>query len=115
MLDTVTATEREVIRYKKMNDALIKSQKSLREREAELLCKQERARRMCAEQISELEQQIMDLTFYSSTQLKVQSSPLRDEISEGVVMMPQQQQSTPTASSNSSGGCGKKKKVKKKH
>ena len=73
---------------RKNNEILIKEQKKLREHVEQLNNSEEETKRKCEEEVNELEQQIRDLCFYTKMKNQVASSPLRDELEGGSVVMP---------------------------
>ena len=95
---------------KKKNEILIKEQKILREHVEQLNNSEEETKRKCEEEVNELEQQIRDLCFYTKMKNQVASSPMRDELEGGSVVMPasisfpvSQSQSSSSSSSSQSG------------
>mmetsp|Transcript_19829 Transcript_19829/g.28348 ORF Transcript_19829/g.28348 Transcript_19829/m.28348 type:complete len:562 (+) Transcript_19829:136-1821(+) len=108
VLESVREVDVDVRRMKKTNDAAISSIKQHKLREAEFTEKEQEIRRDCSEQVVELENQIKDLAFYSSTKSKLEFSPMKEEILGGVLMTTQSVVKNSTTSNNNSNNNGKK-------
>ena len=85
LLKEIEAQSRAV---RKQNEILIREQKILRDRVQELNHSEEIIKRKCEEEVSELEQQIRDLCFYTKMKNQVASSPLKAELEGGSVVVP---------------------------
>lgn len=73
---------------RRLNETLIREQKVLRDRVEVLNRSEEETKRQCEEQVSELEQQIRDLCFYTKMKNQVASSPLKEELAGGSMVVP---------------------------
>ena len=112
ILKTLKEVETKKNIMKKQNEILIKEQKTLRD-QVELLNKsEENTKRKCEEEVNELEQQIRDLCFYTKMKNQVASSPLREELKAGSVVMPASVYTANSSSGVQQGivGVGSKKK-----
>ena len=75
-------------KQQKRFNALIREQKKLRDRVDEINRSEEEIKRKCEEEVSELEQQIRDLCFYTKMKSQVASSPMKEELEGGSVVVP---------------------------
>eukprot|EP01038_Epipyxis_sp_PR26KG_P007213 gene7213-9843_t len=105
-------TMNEIRKAKKRNDSLLKKLKQQKEEEMELIRKEEAVRVKCADEVADLEQQIIDLNFYARTRHQVETSPYKDELANGTVIT-KSNSSTPNATTNNNNS-NKKKSNKKK-
>lgn len=92
----IREAEREIRQLRQRNDDLIREQKSLREKVSELQAKEVEVTRQKSETVTELEENLRDLSFYSKARTQMLASPLRDDIQAGTVTIanPQRPQSS---------------------
>ena len=87
LLECTRNTQKCIVQLKKENDQLIRCQKQQRARVSELKSAADDCRRRKGTEEADLKQQIVDLNFYRKTQADIQSSPLRDEINGGGIII----------------------------
>ena len=77
LLAAIRDTASDLRKMRKSNNSLIREQKMLREREAELIERMRQVTAKCEERTTDLEQQLADLTFFVRTRAQVESSALK--------------------------------------
>ncbi|CAM9874380.1 unnamed protein product [Ectocarpus sp. 6 AP-2014] len=87
VLDSLRTDEETARRVRSENRGLVSEQRSQKREEGRLAEEARQTRRQCEQQMSELEGQMQDLLFFLKTQEKVKSSPRRQEIVGGSVVM----------------------------
>ncbi|CAN0035496.1 unnamed protein product [Ectocarpus sp. 12 AP-2014] len=87
ILDSLRTDEETARRVRSENRGLVSEQRSQKREEGRLAEEARQTRRQCEQQMSELEGQMQDLLFFLKTQEKVKSSPRRQEIVGGSVVM----------------------------
>lgn len=85
LLKAITDIEKDVRNARKNNLSLIKENKSIGDEVSAIRAKGEELAAQSTQKIAELEQQIIDLSFYSSTKKQIETNPLRDEIAGGSI------------------------------
>mmetsp|Transcript_30065 Transcript_30065/g.38808 ORF Transcript_30065/g.38808 Transcript_30065/m.38808 type:complete len:546 (+) Transcript_30065:69-1706(+) len=88
-LRTIHETNRD---YRKRNQGLLIQQKSYKEQVQQFQSKTQELQKSTEFRQTELEQQVQDLKFYLKTQLSVRTSPQRQELQDGIVLMQERQQ-----------------------
>ena len=118
LLDSQRAVEKKTRRARKDNDTLIRTQKELRERVAELARREVQVVQSCDERTKELQQEIADLAVHTRASALLHASTpqgSRHEMEGGSLVLGQQrlQQTPPTSNNtkdrNGGGSSGKKK------
>ncbi len=100
ILEAVKEAERDSRRLRRSNEVLIRDQKALREKIAQLESSATLAKAQGDEHVAELEHQVRDLTFFTRTKAQVAASPLKAELEGGSVVV------RPGGRSGQSGGGG---------
>ena len=87
ILTQVKEAEKDIRQLRKNNEQLIREQKTYREKVNELEGGLIEAKIRNDEQVSELESQVRDLTFFTRTTAQVAASPLKSELEGGSVVV----------------------------
>lgn len=85
LLKMIADVERDIRNARKNNLSLIKENKGISEEINSIWAKGEEFAAQSTLKIAELEQQIIDLSFYSNTKKQIETNPLRDEIVGGSI------------------------------
>ena len=87
ILEHVKNAEKEIRQLRKSNEILIRDQKVCRDKVKQLELGVVEAKARNDEQVSELESQVRDLTFFTRTTAQVAASPLKSELEGGSVVV----------------------------